>query len=226
MTLDDIRRDILTAGIAGAGLDVAYRALNKFTRFLALTMLSVTPDTVDRTFLSGHAEHVHRFLNPSEVEALTRDPANQLPPDFVSPALAKGDQCYAILDGDVLAGYGWYSRGQTLVTEELMLQFDPAWAYMYRGYTRPEYRGQRLHAIGMAKAMMEYARQGCRGLVSYVEANNLSSLKSCYRMGYVKAGTIVALKLRARYAIRVGRGCERFGFALRVVDPSRSRTTS
>lgn len=225
MDLKDIREDVRNAGIAGAGLDVIYLAINKVTRFMALSMLSVTPDTVDRTFLSGKAEQVHRFLSPPELDVLARDPPNQMTPDFVSQALAKGDRCYAILSGDVLASYGWYSRQETRVTQELTLCFSPEWVYMYKGFTRPEYRGQRLHAIGMARAMMEYAKEECRGIVSFVEANNFSSLKSCYRMGYVKAGTILALKLGRRYLIHVGRGCEPFGFGLRPVDAARTRTT-
>jgi len=224
VNLEDIRRDVRSGGIAGAALDVTYRALNKVTRFMALAMLSVTPDTVDRTFLSGNAEQVHRFLSPRELEASSRDPSNEMPPDFVSQALAKGDRCYAILSGGILASYGWYSRQETAVTEELTLHFSPEWVYMYNGYTRPEFRGQRLHAIGMARAMMEYAQEGCRGVVSFVEANNFSSLRSCYRMGYVKAGTIHALKLGRRYLIHVGRGCEPFGFGLRPVDAARTRT--
>jgi hypothetical protein len=225
VSLDDVRRDVRNAGIAGAGLDIAYRALNKVTRFMALTMLSVTPETVDTGFLSGHAEHVHRFLSPPELEALSGDPVYQMPPDFLSQAIAKGDRCYAILDGAVLASYGWYSRVETLVTDDLALRFGPEWVYMYKGFTRPEYRGQRLHAIGMAKAMIEYADEGYRGVVSFVEANNFSSLKSCYRMGYVKAGTIVALQMGQRHLIHVGRGCAPFGFGLRPVAPARKRTT-
>jgi len=108
-------------------------------------------------------------------------------------------------------------KGDALGTEELSLRFSPQWAYMYKGFTRPEYRGQRLHAIGMALAMMEHSREGCHGLVSYVESNNYNSLKSCYRMGYVKAGTIVALRVGGRYLIRVGRGCAPFGLGLRAV---------
>ncbi len=224
MSLDDVRRDVRNAGIAGVGLDIAYRALNKVTRFMALTMLSVTPDTVDTGFLSGDAEHVHRFLSPPQLEALSGDPVYQMPPDFLSQAIAKGDRCYAILHDAVLASYGWYSRQETPVTEDLTLRFSPEWVYMYKGFTRPEYRGQRLHAIGMARAMMEYAKEGRRGIVSFVEANNFSSLKSCYRMGYAKAGTILALKVGRRYLIHVGRGCEPFGFDLRPVAPARPRT--
>jgi hypothetical protein len=217
LKLEDVRRDVKNAGMLGAGWNLAYRALNKVTRFMALTMLSVTPETVDASFLNGRPEHQHRFLTASELEHLSRDPANEMPAGFVAEALARGDRCYAILHGDVVASYGWYSRQETAVTEELSLRFSPQWAYMYKGFTRPEYRGQRLHAIGMALAMMEHSREGCHGLVSYVESNNYNSLKSCYRMGYVKAGTIVALRVGGRYLIRVGRGCAPFGLGLRAV---------
>jgi hypothetical protein len=218
LKLGDVRRDIKNAGLLGAGWNLTYRALNKVTRFMALTMLSVTPETVDASFLTGRAEHHHRFLSAAELEDLSRDPASELPAGFVAQALARGDRCFAILDGAVVASYGWYSRQETAVTDELSLRFSPQWAYMYKGFTRPEYRGQRLHAIGMAQAMMAHSREGCHGLVSYVESNNFNSLKSCYRMGYVKAGTIVALRVGGRYVIRVGRGCQPFGLGLRAVQ--------
>jgi hypothetical protein len=57
--------------------------------------------------------------------------------------------------------------------------------FMYKGFTRPEYRGQRLHAVAMANALMECAKEGRRGLVCFVEANNFNALKSCYRMAWV-----------------------------------------
>ena len=226
MNLHTLRRDVRNAGIARVGLDYAYRAVNKITRLMALTMLSVTPETVDASFLSGDTERVHRFLSSPELVALSGDPVYELVPDFLAQALAKGDRCYAILDGARVASYGWYSRVETMVTDDLALRFSPEWVYMYKGLTLPDYRGQRLHAIGMARAMMEYANEGSRGVVSFVEANNFSSLKSCYRMGYVKAGTIVALKVGPRHLIHVGRGCEPFGFGLRLITaapPSRFR---
>ena len=217
MKLEDLRRDVKNAGVRGAAWNLTYRALNRVTRFMALTMLSVTPETVDASFLSGKAEHEHRFLTTAEIEALARDPASEMPEEFVEQALPRGDRCFAILDGAVVASYGWYSRQETAVTDELSLRFSPQWAYMYKGFTRPAYRGQRLHAVGMARAMMEYSREGCLGLVSYVESNNFNSLKSCYRMGYVKAGTIVALRVGGRYFIRAGSGCAPFGLGLRAV---------
>jgi len=228
MMLEQIRRSVRDAGPSGACLDLTYKVLNRLTTFMALTMVSLVPEGVDRSYLTGHAGYVHRFLRGSELNTFSRDPANDLPQDFVSGALAKGDRCYAILDGDVLAAYGWYARGKTPITEELTLRFDPEWVYMYKGFTRPEYRGQRLHAIGMAKAMMEYAGEGLRGIVSFVEANNFASLKSCYRLGYAQVGTIYALRLGRHFFVHVTAGCPALGLDLeprvRVADaPSAPR---
>ena len=219
MNIDDVRWDVRNGGVSGASFDVAYRALNKVTHFMALTILSVTPETVDKSFLSGRPGHPHRFLEGSELEAFAQDPANELSPEFVSQALARGDRCYAIFDRDRLVSYGWYSRLETAVTVGLNLYFGPEWVYMYKGFTHPDYRGQRLYAIAMANALMECAKEGRRGLVCFIEANNFNALKSCYRMGYVKVDTMVALKIMGRYLVQGGRGCVPFGLGLRPVEP-------
>ena len=73
MKLADVRRDVRNAGLLGAGWNLAYRALNKVTRFMALTMLSVTPETVDASFLNGRSELEHRFLGAASGGELTAD---------------------------------------------------------------------------------------------------------------------------------------------------------
>ena len=105
-------------------------------------------------------------------------------PEFVRAAFDRGDRCYVITDGRRIASYGWYSCRSTPIFGGLMFCFDPAYTYMYKGYTHPDYRGLRLHAIGMSRALAESSGPDCRGLVSFVERTNQSSLKSCYRMGY------------------------------------------
>lgn len=86
--------------------------------------------------------------------------------------------------------------------------------YMYKGFTHEGYRGQRLHAAGMAQALQEYRAEGSKGIVSYVESNNFSSLKSCYRMGYVAFGYVVVLRVAGRYFIARSKGCRDRGVAL------------
>jgi hypothetical protein len=219
VNIDDVRWDVRNGGVTGASFDMAYRALNKVTHFMALTILSVTWETLDKSFLFVRPGYPLRFLEGPELEALAQDRANELSPEFVSQALARGDRCYGIFDRERLASYGWYSRLETAVTVGLNLYFGPEWVYMYKGFTRLEYRGRRLYAAAMANALKECAKEGRRGLVCFVEANNFNALKSCYRMGYVKADTMVAVKIRGRYLVQGGRGCVPLGLGLRPVEP-------
>jgi hypothetical protein len=98
---------------------------------------------------------------------------------------------------------------------------------MYRGFTHPGYRGQRLHAIGMTMALAAYRARGFKGLVSCVDVRNDASLKSCYRMGYHDFGAIYVMTLGRLFGLRhpPGRflrypiihctpGCKAFGFWL------------
>ena len=85
---------------------------------------------------------------------------------------------------------------------------------MYKGYTAARHRGHRLHAIGMVRALQHYLTLGYEGLVSYVESNNFSSLRSVYRMGYFDFGTIQVVRLFGRYITRASAGCRDWDFGL------------
>ena len=122
------------------------------------------------------------------------------------------------MDGDFLASYGWYSTKPTAISDELNLHFDPQWVYMYKGYTHPSYRGQRLHAIGMAKALEAFSEEGYKGLISYVATNNYASLKSVYRMGYRNIGKVKVVKKFNKYHIKREEECKAYSFD---VVPSR-----
>ncbi len=123
------------------------------------------------------------FLDPDTLRRMSADAKYELPPDFLDEALGKGDECYAILQGDELAAYGWYAHTPTQIDGDLCVHFDDAYVYMYKGLTLNAHRGRRLHAIGKTRAVAAYRARGYKGLVSYVDGDNLSSLKSNYRMG-------------------------------------------
>jgi hypothetical protein len=226
MNLGDLRRDLKNAGLAGLCYDVGYRALNRAAPFMVLKMMRITLAEADPRFLELQPGHRAVFLDEPALRRYALDPAHELTQAFLDQALAKGDRCFAILDGDVLASYGWYSGAETQITEELMLRFDPRWIYMYKGFTLPAYRGLRLHGICMVSALREYTRLGLRGIVGFVEANNYSSLKSGYRMGYADIGRVTALKALRRYWIHLDRGCRNFGLTVTSCAPEPLPQTS
>lgn len=189
-----IRNSVATIGIARTLHDLALRAAN---RVLVLKFLKgMTVERVHPEFLDCPEPYRPMFLEETMLREYARDPGNDLPKGFLEEALSKGDECYGILAGDTLAAYGWYSRGPTRIDPpELVLRPGDRYIYMYKGFTHPGHRGRRLHAIGMSLALQHYLDQGFKGLVSYVESNNFSSLTSVVRMGYEIFGTVCVLRI-------------------------------
>jgi hypothetical protein len=128
-----------------------------------------------------------RFLVPDEIEAFSRDPQNRLPRRFLDEALRKGDDCHAVLDGDRLASFAWYSREATKALGGF-IHFPTDYIYAYHGFTLPRYRGRKLRGIGSAQALAFYAGTGCAGFVAIVGTTNQSSQASSRRMGYREVG--------------------------------------
>ncbi|MGH9868779.1 MAG: GNAT family N-acetyltransferase [Candidatus Polarisedimenticolia bacterium] len=220
MNLQDLRRDIRNAGLGGALFDIAYRFINRPARFMVLQMMILTPESLAPGFLVED-DWRPRFLDERTLRRHAQDPMNEMTQRFLDQALEKGDRCMAILDDDRLAAYGWYSSKETAVTEDLALRFAPSWVYMYKGFTHPEYRGLRLHARGMASALMSYAEEGRRGLVSFVEANNFNSMRSVHRMGYRDVGRIVVMGALGRRWVLASPRCRALGLSLHTRPPGR-----
>jgi len=184
-------------------------------------------DTADPTYRAISSKYQAGFLDTETVWRYAGQPEYDLPESFLRRALGVNDECFAIRDGDTLAAYGWYSSSANHFSDDLTLHFSPRWVYMYRGFTHPGYRGQRLHAVGMTMALDAYKARGFEGLVSCVEARNTASLKSVYRMGYHDFGTIYGLRLGRLLGLRHATqrmlnhqfiyctpGCRTFGFWL------------
>lgn len=219
-----IRRNAENFGWSGVMYDFFYRTMNRITFFKVLQGMTVTLATLDPQFLQANTQYRYLFLDEKQLREYSRDPKNQLSTPFLDQALAKGDYCYAVIDGERLASFGWYSRLPTHITDDLVLHFNNSYVYMYHGYTNDDYRGQRLHALGMAKALQEFSTKGFKGLISYVECNNYSSLKSVYRMGYKNFGRLTVVKMFGKYFVRPDRNCLAYEFNLKANQPTSRRS--
>jgi len=187
------------------------KALNAVVFFKVLK--GVTIEQPDAAYLAVPAAYDAGFLPDGALRGFAADPATEMSEAFVEATRAKGDECYAICDGTKLAAYGWYATTPTTAgSPELLLHFGDQYVYMYKGFTDPRYRGQRLHAIGMTRALQEYRRRGYRAMVSYVESTNFDSLKSCFRMGYKVFGSIILIRFLGRRFAFSSPGCKPFGF--------------
>jgi hypothetical protein len=202
-------------GVGAALNDLGYRAVRKVLPLRILKGMTAVMADVDRRLLDTGGFAV-RTGSPAELRAAAATPAwsTEMSPAFVERALARGDECVAIFDGDALVSSGWYARGPTPITDSLTLTFAPEWVYMYKGFTLESHRGKRLHGIGMTFALQHYTNAGARGLISYVEFNNLQSLRSVEKMGYRLFGDIYIATIGGRERFCSTPGCRRYGLRL------------
>lgn len=211
MKLESVKSSVKSVGLPKTLADVGLRVANRAVLLKVLKGIRI--ETVDTRFLEPEQTYVGGFLDEATLRKFANDPRWELSHAFLDEALAKGDECYGFLAGNDLAAYGWYSnKPTTLDFKGLRLQFNDNYIYMYKGFTAPDHRGQRLHAIGMTRALEAYLHRGYRGIVSYVEWNNFASLKSCYRMGYRDLGNVLIAGVRGHYILRHDAGCEAYAF--------------
>jgi hypothetical protein len=206
------RREYAAFGLWKTLQAFGIRAIQRVLGLKVLRAMYLT--AVAPTFAAVPADLTAGFLDRETLRRLSAHAKYDLSPAFLDVALSKGDECYAIMDGVRLAGYGWYARTPTNISDNLEVRFDAAHVYMYKGLTLDAYRGRRLHAIGKAGALAVYRARGYKGLVSYVESDNLSSLKSNHRMGCLDIGSICAIRIFGKELIFRTAGCAAFGFDL------------
>lgn len=213
--LQKIARDYQSMGIGGFLPAYAYKVIVKFSSYICIkgmtlgsADINVKDDGVSRNYSVGFVD---------ELEFMKWFAGEGMRPDEARNAFREGDECYAFIDTQAgrIASYGWYSHKPTVFAQRFNLHFDDSWVYMYGGFTRPEYRGQRLHALGMAAAAKHYAAAGYRGIISCVEIGNTDSLRSVYRLGYRDFGMVHVVPFFGSSLVFRTRGCKKYGFTVR-----------
>jgi hypothetical protein len=208
---------VVKYGVGALLLDVLSRLINKVVEFQILECVAIRLQDVSDPFFLDDGGMDARFADEEELLRFARTGKHDLTTSFVSEAMRRGDRCYAIFDGGELAAYGWYSNLPTQVDDHFTLHFDPRWTYMYKGYTAPGYRGRRLHAVGMCRALREVTAEGKAGLVSWIASNNFSSLHSCLRLGYRVFGKAWLLRAGGYGLTRTSAGCRPYGFEVEAL---------
>ena len=219
-----VRNNYSRFGLGKTLYDALYRGINRFAIFQNLTGMTATATSLTMIDLPEDGELTVKFLSQDELLDYAKDPVNELTPEFLDTAFSKEDRCLAILDKDTLASYGCYSNKPTRIFNNIDLFFSSEWMYMYKGYTRTDYRGMRLHAIGMCHAAKHFTEEGCKGLISYVESNNFASMKSVTRMGYEIFGSIYILSAFKKFVSFSSPGCKPYQFFAGSKDDHQAKT--
>jgi hypothetical protein len=152
-----------------------YRAIGHFltfdvTRLLHLDEGDLRPPRIDPAFEI-------RLLEPYEVVEFAADPANDLDVSLARRMTCGRDLCVAALDGDHLASYAWFAlgsieapmhRGRTL-RSGVAVSFPRSMAFIYKAFTRPEYRGRHLYPAVLAQGLHELSPRGVTQLLATAE---------------------------------------------------------
>lgn len=212
--LDSIKKNIQHHGINNVLYQYSLKAINKIIFINVLTCIVISK--TKQSSLEVDPKYDHGFLDKDKLLDFSKIEEHDLPHDFLESAISKGDECYAITEEENLASYGWYSNKDTLTNvHQLSFCFDSKYMYMYKGLTKKNYRGQKLHAVGMSWALNRYIEKGFSGIVSYVDSTNFDSLKSCWRMGYEKAGAIYVFRIFGKVFHFPSRSCKKFNIRLK-----------
>jgi ribosomal protein S18 acetylase RimI-like enzyme len=208
-------------GVGATLTHLGHAASSRLTPLVWLNALALTPDHVDTGLEAQEGQITGRMLDAIALRPYARDPNVLFGDEFLTEAIAHGDRCYALFDGEALVSYSWYSTRAKRLWEmdpSLAVYFDPSFAYMYSSYTDPRYRGRGLQGRGGVAALRAAVSQGLKGLVCYVNSSNLASLRACHRLGYVTFGRILTLRLGHRLVCLGTPGCKRYGLRIGPVE--------
>lgn len=214
MDVAAFRSDARHLGLLRAGVRAAYYRARGGTGLRVFRYLYLVPEHLNRELLQRPTRYECRLLESDEVARFALEPDNRLNPAGAARETARGAVCYGILDGTELASFGWYSNAPTSVEGALTVHFDPRYLYMFHGYTKPAYRGEQLHGIGLARALETLCARGWAGFVTLAERVNFTSLVSAHRVGFRDCGTAVAVGRGARMRVWETAAPRRFGLRL------------
>lgn len=168
-----------TFGITSSLSDALYLGTRHLVDVRILrALLAVQADVSPALLPSG--EFSARWATEAELREAARSPEWQLEMTQASidQHLTRGEECFAVFHRGVIVTLAWYARKPVPVTSEMTMHFDPEWVYVHRAHTVPAYRGLHLNGAAMTAALLYCVSQGARGLLAFVEFNNLRSLRS------------------------------------------------
>src|SRR5438874_2498115 len=130
MRLNEILQEYERFGAVKTFQDLAARGLNRL--ITAKVLKGIKIEATEPEFLNCHEPCRGEFLSEGLLNEMIRNrPEYEISEAFLRQAFAKGDECYGIVDGSVLAAYGWYSKKPTAIDAPgMVLHFDDRYIYM------------------------------------------------------------------------------------------------
>lgn len=191
--LERTRFGAIAAAVARMGYRLAQRVIVlDVTRLLCLDRSSARlPETL-------HYGSTFRFLTAADIRHFAADRENDLDLSFAARIQGGLDLCYAVIVDERLASYIWLALGSIEAAQNrgshprsgVAVTFPEDMAFVYKAYTRPEYRGQRLYPICMGQSLEELSSRGIKRLLATTDWTNKAALRSCQRIGFRDLGPL------------------------------------
>jgi len=113
---------------------------------------------------------------------------------FFIDRLKEGDRCILALYNGKTIGYIWVMKNQMELRPNKYISLSKDRSYTYKEFVLNEYRGRRIHGAIYAYLSDMLRRDGKRFVVSAVDMDNKSALKSKSRGGYRIIGNLTRLR--------------------------------
>ena len=182
---------------------IQYAACRALQRFVLLDITHVMIQDAQETKSPACELDVEcRFLTAGEMREFSSDPANDIDPELPERLGHGYDFCFAGLVDGRLASYCWlalhsiearHNRSAESIASGIAFSYPKSYAFRYKGFTHPDYRGNRIYQKIGSEASIAMRELGVRFLISTAEVVNFGAIKSSYRCGYKKFGTAVLI---------------------------------
>ena len=226
MDFDYFKNLVKRHGLLRTLFHISYIKLNCVIGFTHYHCVELKPNNIKSNYFKIDNQFQFARLDFKQLAEYCDREGYRLGKKFLNTAEMKSDLCYGFLNNRELVAYNWFCSKPTLVKDGLFeMRFGERYLFMSWGYTLPDYRGRRLHAIGMANALQELSIKGYKGLVGIIVGNNFNSLNSCIRLGFKKVGNFICIRIFKKYFVLSTGENKKLGFELRVVPyPTNAQT--
>lgn len=222
-----ITRYVQRHGVAKAVHRGGYRFASKAARYMNMRCVAADAAALHKlepSDLHRQQKYTARFLAPGEVWRIAQHPECRradMTDGYVAGALANGERCFAVLDGDYVAHFSWYSRkSPTRMNNHWTLHFDESCLYIYYVHTDPKYRGQKLMPYALSRAIAE---SDARCVVAFVESSNYASLNVFFALGFREFARIYIARIFGKPFMFHQASAARFGFRVEPTNANAVR---
>lgn len=183
VSINNYRRRIGVTGLIKLFADKAINELLTAEEYICLTY---DPHQISSLKVIKMSGFIFRDIPLQELKGYVGERGYGLTDDFLAQAGNRGDKCYGVFTNDTLTSYAFYATQATDVNEHLRFLFMDEGCYVYKAFTHPDWRGQKLHSVALVNAMhdLNMQRVGLKGFVTLVKSSNFASLQSFKRVGF------------------------------------------